>query len=222
MKNPWAELPNNPPFVLDIDKKIVDSHNKKAEFDFQVVSDMYPEPFLGSHNADIIFLNLNPGFGGEEDLKNHKKNNAFVKLLRKNLIQEEMEYPFLFLDPIISETPGYKWWNARLRTLIEKVDRKNLAKSLLCLEFFPYHSKKYNFKNMADSQRFNFFLLQEAIKRDALIISFRSLSKWTSAVPELEGYKNLYQLNSPQNVYFTANNCPAGYRAAIDKLESSR
>lgn len=218
MQNPWKELPKNPPFILEIDKKIVDKHNQNAGHEFQVVGNMYPEPYLGNHDAEIVLLNLNPGFGGEEDLKNHKENKQFVTLVKKNLRQDDLEHPFIFLDPNISETPGYKWWNARLRTLVEKVGRKKLAESLLCLEFFPYHSKKYNFKELVPSQEFNFYLLKEAIKRDAIIISFRSLSKWSSAVPELKDYKSLYQLNSPQSVYFTENNCPEGYNLTLKKL----
>jgi hypothetical protein len=221
MQNPWKKLPENPPFILDIDKNIIDKHNKKSKSKYQIVDHMYPEPYLGRHSADIVLLNLNPGFGGEEDLKNHKMNKPFIELLKKNLVQEELEYPFIFLDPTISDTSGYKWWNTRLRTLIEKVGRKKLAKSLLCLEFFPYHSKKYNFKELVNSQRYSFYLLEEAIKRDAFIISFRSFSKWSSAVPELQDYKHLYHLNSPQNVYFTKNNCPEGYDATLNKLQAS-
>ena len=94
---------------LERDKNIIDKHNQNAKDDFQVVADMYPEPFLARHDADIVILNLNPGFGGEEDLKNHKENIFFIELQKKNLMQDELEYPFIFLDPNISETPGYQW-----------------------------------------------------------------------------------------------------------------
>lgn len=218
MQNPWTELPKNSPFVLDIDKAAIDNHNQEVGYDFQIVPDMYPEPFYGHHDADIVILNLNPGFGGEEDLKHHRKNHYFIELLKNNLWQNELEYPFIFLDPKISDAPGYRWWNARLKTLVEKTGRSKLAKSLLCLEFFPYHSKKFNFKKLINSQHFNFQLVKKAIKREALIICFRGFKKWSSAVPELLQYKKLFPLNSSQSVYLTLGNCPLGYNAVLNVL----
>ena len=218
MKNPWLQLPKQAPFVLEIDQAKIQNHNQKANALKKIHTEMYPEPFLGNINSEIVLLNLNPGFGGEEDLLTHKSNNNFVELLKKNLSQEKLQYPFIFLDPKTEGTPGYKWWNERLKTLIEKVGREKLAKSILCLEFFPYHSEKFGFSKTIPSQEYNFHLLKNAIQNKALIISMRSKRYWETHVPELVGYKNFHELNSPQNVYITQNNCPEGYPEILKRL----
>lgn len=220
MQNPWEKLPSKKPFILESDKKLIDFHNQKSKSIHKVITEMYPEPFFGNIDAEILILNLNPGFGGQADIEQHETNEYFITLLTKNLLHEKIEYPFLFLDPKISNTPGYGWWNKRLRTLIEDVGREKLAKSLLCLELFPYHSSKYKFKGKVASQEYNFFLLRKAMERNAIVVSFRGYEKWTSHVPELSNYQNLYRLNSPQAVYLTQNNCPEGYPIITKKLKS--
>lgn len=222
MENPWIKLPEASPFVLEIDEIAISQHNQIAKQDHQVILEMYPEPFIGNNDADIVILNLNPGFGGEEDLENHINHQHFINLLKGNLNQDKLDYPFFFLDPRISATPGYKWWNARLKKLVGLVGRKKLSKSILCVEYFPYHSKRYNYSNQVlNSQSFSFQLVRNAVKRGALIVCFRSLNKWKEAVPELEEYENLYKLNNPRAVYLTPNNCPDGFEAILSKMKVS-
>jgi hypothetical protein len=218
MENPWTKLPSAPAFVLASDQHLINIHNGRAVENYKIVTEMYPEPYVGNPEADIVILNLNPGFDGENDLRQHQKNLPFIDLLKSNLNHTHLDYPFFYLDPTVSDTPGYRWWNKRLKTLLKSVGSKKLANSLLCLEFFPYHSSKFNFNQVLESQQYTFELLRKAIGRGATIICFRALSKWLQAVPELAIYDNLYKLNSSQSVYLTYNNCPQGYNIILEQF----
>ncbi len=60
--NPWQRLPLLKPFVLPEDKSPLSSFNASASDDFFVHLELLPEPFLGSPNAPVVVLGLNPGF----------------------------------------------------------------------------------------------------------------------------------------------------------------
>ena len=103
--------------------------------------------------------------------------------------------------------------------MIKEVDKEKLAHSLLCLEFFPYHSERYRgMSTLVPSQMYTFHLLEEAMKRKALIIQMRSKTIWQYYVPELKNHNNYFQLRSPQNVTVSRNNCPEGFDKIIETV----
>lgn len=66
MDNPWASIPDYAPFVLDADAALIASFNASASEDHRIRLDVPPEPFLGNLEANVVLLNLNPGYDGSE------------------------------------------------------------------------------------------------------------------------------------------------------------
>lgn len=216
MINPWQTLPKQAPFALESDLQSILEFNKSATPDTLVHLELLPEPFIGNLNAPIVLLALNPGFS-PDDPKTHL-DNQFIKVSRSNLKNDDSEYPFFFLNPKI-EAPGREWWEQKLSRLIAAKGREAVARKLLCVEYFPYHSRKFAHTNLrVPSQVFTFELVYSAIRRNALIVLLRSAKLWFKSVPELETYKRLYRLNSSQNVMITPANCPNGYDKILGEI----
>src|SRR5688572_19533734 len=142
MVNPWARLPSEPPFVLAEDRLSVETFNEqnRKRLDRQIRTELMPEPFIGRVDAPLVILALNPGFSSR-DASAHARPE-FRSAVRRCLGGAPMPYPFFHLDPTI-EGPGWDWWKLALKELLEGYDRATLARSILCLEFFPYHSKEF-------------------------------------------------------------------------------
>jgi hypothetical protein len=213
MKNPWIRLPHHPPYVLAEDLEVIDCFNNTAGKKVRVHTDLMPEPFIGRTDAPVVLLNLNPGFS-PQDPRTHRRT-AFRQTVRDNLVQRLPAFPFFFVDPDL-RAPGRKWWENKLRHLLEKFGCERVANSILCIEYFPYHSERFARKcPPVPSQLFSFYLVQQAILRGALIVVMRSSNRWEQAVTDLRGYRLRYVLNSPQNVMVSPGNCPQGYERIV-------
>lgn len=211
MKNPWELLPNSTPYFLPSERRFIEYFNSSVEDIHRIREELMPEPYLGRPDAPIVLLNLNPGFD-EREIPFHNEDPYFMEICRMNLLHEPAEYPFYLLDPEISESIGHQWWMKKLRMPIEAVGLDQVAKKVLCIEYFPYHSIRFKpFKRILVSQQYSFFLVKKAIQRNALIIIMRSQRYWLKAIPELASYPMKYQLRNPQNVVISPNNCPDGY-----------
>ncbi len=214
--NPWIHLPTEPDYVLESDRKHVEEFNTGARDEHKIHLDLFPEPYIGQCGAPVVLLGLNPGYDAN-DCKIHR-NQRFAELSRANLehnLKFMGEFPFYFLNPELkklngSEVPGSKWWTQRLGHLVKEDGCKwnQVANSILCIEYFPYHSRKYKSCTRLKSQTYSFNLVQKAIERKAIIIALRSVKLWIDAVPGLETYKDFHRVNSPQNPTLTRNNLP--------------
>jgi hypothetical protein len=211
MQNPWVELPDRAPYVLPSDRLAVMLFNAKVPPDGALRLELIPEPFLGRPDAPVVLLNLNPGFD-EREIRFHSNDALFIDLSRKNLLHEDMDYPFYLLNPRISASLGHQWWMKKLKEPICHAGLERVARRLLCVEYFPYHSQRYRAaRRTLDSQGYSFDLVRQAIGRGALIVIMRGEANWVSAVRELASYGHAYKLNSVQNVAIYAGNCPSGY-----------
>ena len=220
MSNPWVDLPLVPPYILAGDERHVLEFNAKVPPQLAVHLELIPEPFLGSPDAPVVLLNLNPGFDPRET-RLHTHDTVFVELSRRNLLHEPLGYPFYLLDPRISASLGHQWWMRKLAAPIQAAGAAAVARRFLCIEYFPYHSTRYRaLPTELDSQQYNFALARQAIARGSLIVIMRGKTNWTRAVPELSSYKYVYELKSPQNVTISPGNCPDGYPHIIRILES--
>jgi hypothetical protein len=207
--NPWARLPDEAPFLLPEDRHAIEEFNLGAKTEHKIDTGLLPEPFVGRPDAPVVLLGLNPGWS-EEDAAWHE-NPEFARLLRANLAHESLTYPFYLLDPSQS-SPGGAWWSQRLRPLIEEVGLETVARDILCVEFFPYHSHKYSQAPRLPSQDYTLSLVQAAIDRNAVVVMLRSVRRWTEAVPALANYDRRFILQSAQNVTISLRNCPLGFR----------
>ncbi len=211
MENPWSDLPETPPFVLPSDERAVAAFNARSRPEHFLHLELIPEPFLGSPDAPIVLLNLNPGFDGRET--RFDSNDAFfVQLSRNNLLHREQDFLFYLLNPRISGSLGYQWWARKLREPILAAGARKVARKVLCIEYFPYHSVRYKqFSSPLQSQLYSFHLARQAVARGALIVIMRGNAAWFDAVPELRSCPDAYSLNSAQNVTISLRNCPEGF-----------
>jgi hypothetical protein len=191
--------------------------NRRANSAVRIHTKLLPEPFLGRFDADVILLNLNPGFA-PENIGVHRRPD-FVRVVRRTLRGTPQPYPFYYLDPE-KDGGGFRWWHSRLAHLICETSEKVVAQGVLCVEYFPYHSLRFGHAAIrVPSQEFGFSLVRAALRRRALVIVMRARRLWEGAVPELRGYQYLFRLNSPQNVMITRRNCPSGFEAVLRRLK---
>lgn len=216
MQNPWFNLPETAPFVLDCDKTGILAFNRTAREEYRIHLEVLPEPYTGNPEANIILLGLNPGY--------YERNEAFGtgdaffwKTSRANLVHANREYPFYLLDPRNEASPGYYWWSRKLKQPIARYGLEKVAREFCVIEYFPYHSKNFGYNGIIPSQRYNFSLIQEAMGRKAIIIQMRNRKRWLEALPELANYSHYYTLKNWQNPTISENNCPEGF-AEIRKL----
>lgn len=142
MNNPWVDLPRTQPFVLPYERSAIREFNASAKPTHQIRTELMPEPYLGDPNAPVVLLNLNPGFM-EEEIYFHTEDEDFIRECRANLLHEPSEYPFYLINPKLSASEGHKWWKKKLRQPIEISSAMKVAKSFLCIEYFPYHSQRF-------------------------------------------------------------------------------
>ena len=219
MDNPWRHVPQQPPYVLPPDLPAVTSFNQRVGEDHQIHAELLPEPYLGDPTAPIVLLNLNPGFSEHDHLL--LDDPLGQALSRKNLLHQPMDYPFFLLDPRIAYAPGAKWWKARLGALIRLVGVEAVAHKICCVEYFPYHSRKYgDLGHIIESQRYGFHLVEQAIERRALIVAMRSRRFWCEQVPRLSTYNQLHACSNWRRPYISSGNLPATFTTIEHILRS--
>jgi hypothetical protein len=224
MDNPWKEIVEkikigDNEFILTNDSEYIKNHNKKYPDNnkFHIYTHRIPIPFKGNPNSPIILLSKNPGFEREEDDIHKRANYKVIKI--KNLLHQPQEYSFYSLNPILSEYSSYKYWYKRLRTLIDISSQQKVAENVFCVEYFPYCSKAFNFDKLwIPSQKYSFYLVEQAIKRDSMIVIMRAQKLWYTAIPALEKYDNKFSLKSPRSSYITINNYGNEYYSKLAEL----
>jgi hypothetical protein len=227
MQNPWQQLPRRKPFVLGEDREQIESFNLHARGQHQIQLGIFPEPFLGRPKAPVVLLNLNPGYNAKADPIHHKKP-LFARRSRENLLHAEVDYPFYLIGPgLVHLRERTAWWDKKMRCLLEdkrlghsaESRSKMVANGVLCVEYFPYHSRKFNHQKLrVPSQEYSFLLVREAIRREAVILLMRGKKFWCREIDELNSYPGLYISNSPQNPAISPANFCEGYSIAIDAI----
>jgi hypothetical protein len=213
--NPWLAVPSQPPYALLSDSNEISAFNSKARDIYRLQLNVMPEPFVGIATAPVVLLGLNPGFD-DEDPEVHARP-GFQALLRNNYAHGSSDYPFYFLNPTF-ESPGRQWWETRLRCLRAKFETIQLARSVFCVEYFPYPSRKFGHTTVqVPSQVYGFGLVRSAIARGAVVVIMRARKLWMSKVPELSEYSRAFTLNSSQNVVVSPRNC-AGFDAIVSAI----
>ncbi len=185
--NPWLKLlPSEGTNVLDMDREAIDSYNDSVRNpEAKVILASIPEPFIGNpESARVVLLNLNPGHS-EKDEKDHRGAELQEAMLH-NLRHESQEYPFYPLNPAFKGTGVEKWWSPILRKLQTEsgLDTLTIARGLLVIEWFPYHSKKSALpaKLVCESQKYSFQLARNMLeKHSAVGVGMRSMDHWVKA-----------------------------------------
>jgi hypothetical protein len=82
-----------------------------------------------------------------------------------------------------------------------------VARGLLAVEFFPYHSVGFAHGQLRlPSQTFTFGLVQDAMDRGAEIVVGRGHDYWLGALPALDQYDRLSRLRSPRRTALSPGN----------------
>jgi hypothetical protein len=215
MLNPWLSLPLGESLVLADDEQIILEYNKrlkdKYREDQEVHLEVFPEPYSGNPQAKIVLLNLNPGYYP----RNKEFGNGtadFRRMWRANLAHEPQEYPFYHLNPRLKGSPGEVYYRAKFKAPIKEFGEKRVAEEFFVVEYFPYTTKRgIGSIPRIPSQEYGFYLVREAMQRNAIIIKTRYKWGWQEAIPALRSYPRYYELRSVQNTAISEKNCPDGY-----------
>lgn len=193
-ENPWLTLPTRPPFVLPMDEPWIETFNESASPSFKVHTNLIPEPFFGPFGAPIVVLLLNPGVD-EADANVHTQE--FLRdLLIQNVRRTEPQSPHVHISED-AKHPGALWWRRATSQVTEQFGVTRVAKSLLAVEFFPYHSKSFAHGPLRlPSQDFSFALVRAAISRGALVVVARGLEHWVGAIPNLAQYAGVVRASN--------------------------
>ncbi len=106
--------------------------------------------------------------------------------------------------------------------MIAECGRARVAKRLICVEFFPYHSKRFGHADLRlPSQQYTFQLVRLAIARSALIILSRGKRLWLGAVPELISYRCLAELRSFRSASLSPKNLGRWYPLVTGAIADS-
>jgi hypothetical protein len=197
--NIWREL-SQPPYILACDAELVGRHNAKPLDEvYRVEKGLVPVPFLGSPDAPIWLLNLNPGAPkGDANDSAETVNNQLANL--------RLEAPdFWYLGDAFSSTSGYRWWNSKLGSLIRRYGRDVVRRAFFCVEVFPYRSRRFNFPQLLPSQQFTADLVRFGCSVQKVFVVMRAEKNWLKLVPELEMATRVH-LKSPQGAWLTENN----------------
>jgi len=226
--NPWSNLPDEAPYVLPCDFGKVRKFNKgrRANDPRKIKTRLLPEPFLGNPDAPVVILGLNPGFN-KKAFRQHRRPD-FAKRLRSNLMHDSVDRsgcPLYLIDDVLlphPKEPGRKWWDRVLRKWIDDPDigRQAVAHGVFCVEFFPYHSKKFGHSRLKlKSQEYSFSLVRRAMDRDAVIVVLWGYRYWKEAIAELSSYPRLFRMKSRQNPVISQKNCSQGCLQGAEELK---
>lgn len=156
---------------------------------------LLPQPFFGDlARAEVFVLLLNPGLS-HSDHWAERHSKVYRQRLLASIRQDftETEFPFLWLDPELCWTPGYRWWTSRLSGTLRRIaDRHHggdhlaatcsLSQRLAAVELVPYHSRAFAWRSTferlpstTEARRFVSKLVEEGSKT---VIVSRAVKRW--------------------------------------------
>lgn len=223
MPNPWVNLPETAPYVLQEDRQAIDNFNNRPSLKehHRIDTHLIPEPFVGPLDANVVILLLNPGI----DANTHRahSNPAFKNHLIQSIKSPDTHPSHIHIGNAIAPNAD-NWWYKNTRQLIQDLGENGstiLRENMLAVEFSPYHSPNYAHAHLRlRSQEYSFELVREAMRRDAAIILTRGEKLWKGAVHELISYSHFFKLSSHRRAAITQNNLGAhAYQILIEKLK---
>lgn len=227
--NPWKKRhQGDNKYIAECDNiDLLKLYNESTEDDdHKLLLNLPTNNVVGSPGeTKLCILLLNPGVGDSEyeDIRNPIYVDSYYS-----------RDDFWLIDQQFKNTSAYEWWYNKLaKKCIETLktidnDRhedeyytKLLIKNVSSVEFFPYHSKKFNpslYGLRIESQKYAFDSIKKAIiNHSHIIIAKGKPLIWYSAVPELYDYDKLYTLVSKQNSTLSINNVIRIQKGEIDE-----
>jgi hypothetical protein len=196
VRNPWLKFRPADNNILACDRPYVEEFNAyvkrrklKQGSAIHIRTDLLPEPFFGRFDAPVVLLLQNPGVDKAERERRLHREPQFRRLLVRSLRSKRGQSHFHLR---YGEGPGHEWWARAIRPLAHELQTTevSLASKLLCVEYFPYHSRSFDHRTLRlPSQEFTFRLIRDAIRRNAWILCMRGELEWIGAVPSLSGHE---------------------------------
>ena len=211
--NPWPNLPKASPFILHEDRCPIDAFNALASTTAatRIQTNLLPEPFFGNPDAPVVALALNPGYSSLDE--RWHVNPAFAETIRQTYAHTNLDFPHYYFDPRFIDCPGSIWWRAKSRWLIDECGLEAVAKNILCIQLFPYHSQRYKplpkkllASGILHSFSYTASLVKKAMADRCIIILMRSAKQWFGHVPALADYDLLCRIRNPRNVALSPRN----------------
>jgi len=229
MKNPWQDYfkRNFDDAYHPRDKEHVNAFNEAisthgSSDKYILRKDLEPLPYLGNPVAPVLVLLANPGAGGSGPERNIKFASRKLELHKKNLLHQQEsinDYVVQFESPDdnLLESPYFK---KHTRQLAQATSTELVATKIFFVNFHGYQSKSWHpIPFTFPTQLYTFFLVSEAIKREALVIMSRNKLGWFTAVPNLLEYKNRIEFLNSRNIYMTEGNFRKGdFKKVLKRL----
>ncbi len=223
------------PDPLSFDKFIKSQRFDPKDEDFHF--SLLPVPYVGNlAKADVFILLLNPGFA-PGDYYAEYENRAFKRALRRNLEQDFQgtEYPFLYLNPRFCWNGGYRWWEAKLRDIVQTVAKeqhggcyldalKAVSRRVVAIELVPYHSARFRSRpeitNLPSAQAAKKWvrdsLVSRAKQRKVVIVVTRKTEVW--GIRQFRDSIVCYNGSEARAAHLTSNS--RGGKAILKRLRS--
>lgn len=219
-RNPWQDLPTAGPYVLPVDKPIIDAYHSHEAPQWHYRLDLPPDPWQGRWDSPLVVLLQNPSLGEHDDTI--YSDPAVLAANRRNMTTNAGSEPMYWLEDDLSHTYSGKWWRSRLRSLIGSASLPTVRNRLLVVELYGYRSQSFRpLPITLPSQVFSLDLVRAAMDRGATIVLPRAAKYWEIALPSLHGYPHLVHGRS-RSAHLTPGNLePGGYErvtAAITKM----
>ena len=196
----------------------------KGKENYILAEHLEPFPYLGDRFANVLLLLANPGKSEKEKKKTFNMDPEKVAQNRRNLRHEDIDSIKSRIHSPANPEFESVWLKPRVRELIEQTSIDRVTKGLFLVNFHAYHSKSWQpIPFTFPTQHYSFYLVQEAIKREALIIMSRNRLGWFTAVPELFEYRketgNVVEFDSQRSVHMSKGNLSAkAFNKILERL----
>ena len=214
--NPWGDLPEEPPFVLRMDRDAVATWNAKASPKVKVRTDLMPDPPLGDPlTAAVVVLALNPSLD-DEDFVDHR-DPELQALMRKAMTEPR---DLFWLRDDVSTTTGGRWWRRKLAALIEATSLDAVRREVAVGHLHQYHSKSSSPLLRPPSGRHNLELIRKVIPRGVPMLALTGVERWRAADPAIRPAE-FWEPQSAQAMVVSPRNHLGGFDVAVEALSAA-
>ena len=211
MENPWLTFDPevDAPKFHDLDRAHAEAFNKgiEARHEYRLAAHLEPFPYIGNPLANTFVLLANPGVNENEARPDFRMNPMRLDQNRRNLRHEDSSS---ILTKILSpDNPELedKWLKPRIRKIVHDSSLARVSEGIFLVNYHAYNSKSWHAIPFTfETQRYSFHLVNEAIRRNALIIMKRNMLGWFTAIPGLYDFKNRVIFKSSRSVHISEEN----------------
>ena len=212
-QNPWDKLAEAC-YVLDNENDV--AGNK--EYDLH--TDLPPQPFQGNPKAPVWILLLNPGYNKDDKIYYSENKDRRAAILAQLKFKKIAEKHWHYVLDNEENNPSRQWFEKHCLNEGMGITADNADDKIFILQALGYASEKLdgNLSKMANSFPHMLFaqkLARWGLKNGKKIVIARCKYYWLDvldAEKHPENFHNIYFLSSPHNVSFSAGNIVNWYK----------